>query len=80
MTDLFGVPLQVGDTIVYTTGDQGNMSMELGSIKEIDETLNRGQGKALIKPRFGRTASVWRSMRCLIAVAPIKLQHPELFI
>lgn len=80
MTDLFGVPLQVGDTIAYTTGNQDNTFIEIGSIKEIDETRNRNQGAALIVTSTGRTASVWRSRHCLIAVAPIKSQHPELFI
>lgn len=80
MTDLFGVPLAVGDTIAYTTGGQGNMYIEVGSIKEIDETRNRGFGAALIKTSTGRTATLWRSKHCLIAVAPIKSQHPELFI
>lgn len=80
MTDLFGVPLQVGDTIAYTTGGQGNMYLEIGSVKEIDETRARGQGAALIVTSTGRTATLWCSKHCLIAVTPIKSQHPELFI
>lgn len=80
MTDLFGVPLQVGDTIAYTTGSQGNMIIEVGSIKEINETSYRGNGAALIKTSSGRTASLWRSSYSLVAVAPIKQQYPELFV
>ena len=35
MTDLFGVPLSVGDRVCYTTGGQGNQSIEVGEVLEI---------------------------------------------
>lgn len=85
MTDLFGVPLNVGDRVAYTTGAQSNMTLELGSILEIDAdywSTSRASGPAaaLIKTASGRKASNWRSAKSLIAVAPIASQHPELFI
>lgn len=35
MTDLFGVPVNIGDKVAYTTGSQGNETMEIGTILDI---------------------------------------------
>lgn len=85
MTDLFGVTLNVGDRVAYTTGAQSNMDLELGTILKIDETCwgttnTYPRAGALIKTASGRNASKWRSSKSLISVALIALQHPELFI
>lgn len=76
MTDLFGVQLNVGDKVVYTTGAQSNQTLEAGTIHEIDET----HAGAMIITSSGRKAQLWRSSRCLVSVKPIQTQHPELFI
>ena len=83
MTDLLGVPLNIGDEIIYTTGAQGRNSMERGFIVDIRLSKNgyaRDYYEALIKTASGRTATNWRSSLSLVSVKPIKAQHPELFI
>lgn len=35
MTDLFGVPVNIDDKVAYTTGSQGNETMEIGTILDI---------------------------------------------
>ncbi|MGD8306165.1 MAG: hypothetical protein PVF17_05895 [Ignavibacteria bacterium] len=81
MTDLFGVKLNVGDEIIYTTGAQSNTKLERGHILEID--FNKGyrlEEVALIKTSSGRTATNWRYSDELVSVNPIKQSNPELFI
>jgi len=88
MIDLFGLPLNVGDEILYTTGSQSNTDISRGTIIEIDETYweksNRhiysGAPAALIRTENGRKASIWRGKHELVSVAPFKQLHPELFI
>lgn len=84
MTDLFGVQLNVGDKVVYTTGAQSNQTLEAGTIYEIDDahwTHRDGtRAGAMIITSSGRKAQLWRSSYCLVSVKPIQTQHPELFI
>ena len=82
MTDLFGVPLEIGDEIIYTTGAQSNTSLERGFILEIKDITRWQvpQAMALIKTSSGRTATNWRGPRELVAVKGIAQSYPELFI
>lgn len=76
MTDKFGVPLSIGDRVIYTTGGQGCTYLETGTILDIESDI-----VAHIKSdESGRKLTNGRRMHGLIALAPIQAQHPELFI
>lgn len=76
MTDKFGVPLSIGDRVIYTTGGQGCTYLETGIILDIESDT-----VAYIKSdESGRKLTNGRRMHGLIALAPIQAQHPELFI
>ena len=82
MTDLFGVPLHIGDRVIYTTGSQSNTYMEVGTITEF-AILDNWTGEhpaARIKTTSGRKASNLRTKNELVSVSPIAAQHPELFV
>ena len=76
MTDKFGVPLSIGDRVIYTTGGQGCTYLETGTILYIESNT-----VAHIKSdESGRKLTNGRGMHGLISLAPIQAQHPELFI
>ena len=76
MTDKFGIPLSIGDRVIYTTGGQGCTYLETGII--LDITSNE---VAYIKSdESGRKLTNGRGKHGLISLAPIQAQHPELFI
>ncbi len=74
MTDLLGIPLSVGDEIVYTTGAQSNTCLERGFILDIKNDC------AMIKTSSGRKATNWRSTHELMSLNPAKESNPEIFI
>jgi hypothetical protein len=82
MTDQFGVPLNVGDDVIYTTGAQSNTCLEVGTVLEINTEYLWGstQKRAIIKTATGRRATNSRGQYELISLNPHKAQHPELFI
>ena len=82
MTDLFGLPLNIGDEVIYTTGAQSNSSLERGYIKDIQvqNTYRGSVEKAMITTASGRKATNWRSSKELVSVNPVKQTNPELFI
>lgn len=76
MTDKFGVPLSIGDRVIYTTGGQGCTYLETGTILDIESNE-----VAYIKSdESGRKLTNGRSKHGLISLAPIQAQYPELFI
>lgn len=76
MTDKFGVPLSIGDRVIYTTGGQGCTYLETGVILDIESDT-----VAYIKSdESGRKLTNGRSKHGLISLAPIQAQYPELFI
>ena len=76
MTDKFGIPLSIGDRVIYTTGGQGCTYLETGII--LDITSNE---VAYIKSdESGRKLTNGRGKHGLISLAPIQAHHPELFI
>ncbi len=78
MTDKFGIPLSIGDRVIYTTGGQGYTYLETGVILEIS---SGPRPEAFIKSdESGRRLTNGRGMHELVALAPIQAQHPELFI
>ena len=74
MKDLFGVPLSVGDRVVYTLGSQSHSSLEKGTILAIQD------GRAAIASSSGRKLQKSRRSHELMAVKPVAVLHPELFI
>jgi len=87
MTDLFGVTLNIGDRVIYTTGAQSNTWLEIGTIVDI-ETKQYANGNsngnayevAYVKTASGRKTTNSRGSRELVSIIPIATQHPELFI
>lgn len=77
MTDKFGIPLSIGDRVIYTTGGQGCTYLETGVILEISTD---GYTAFIKSDESGRKLTNGRRMHGLIALAPIQAQHPELFI
>lgn len=82
MTDLFGVPLNIGDRVIYTTGAQSNTQLEVGTIVDfISKTYSSGTYTfAHLKTASGRRTTNYRGSTELVAVSPITSQHPELFV
>lgn len=76
MTDKFGIPLSIGDRVIYATGGQGCTDLETGVILEISTD---GYIAFIKSDESGRKFN-GRRMHGLIALAPIQAQHPELFI
>ena len=74
MVDLFGVPISIGDKVIYTTGNQGVQSLEVGTVKTIEGT------RAKLISSSNRVLTNWRYQHEIVSAVPIKLQYPELFI
>ena len=75
MTDKFGIPLSIGDRVIYTTGRQGCVYLETGTILDMDDRhayIHSDESK--------RRLTNGRGKHGLISIAPIKAQHPELFL
>ena len=79
MTDLFGIPLSIGDKVAYTTGGH---TFAIGEILELTTRTSRNitYDIAYIKSESGRRMTNPRCSYGLISVNPIKAQHPELFV
>lgn len=77
MTDKFGVPLSIGDRVIYTTGSQGCTYLETGVILEISTD---GYIAYIKSDESGRKLTNGRSKNGLISLTPIQAQYPELFI
>lgn len=76
--DMFGVPINVGDFVIYTTGAQGSTLLEVGHVTQL--FVKRGFGYAsIISPRRRKLAND-RLCKHLASTTPIRIQHPELFI
>lgn len=75
MTDKFGIQLNIGDTVIFTTGGQGIIYLELGTIREIDgnraKIYAHDSKRILTNPRYPSS---------LVSAMPIYAQHPEIAI
>lgn len=83
MTDLFGVPVNIGDKVAYTTGSQGNVNMEIGTILDIQvrtSTYSPPYEMCILRSSTGRKMSNPRGRYGIISLTPVQSQHPELFI
>ena len=74
MKDMFGIPLNVGDKVIYTTGARSNTILEVGTILEITDN------RAYLRSKSGRKLTNCRYESTLASINPIQAQHPELFI
>lgn len=75
MTDKFGIQLNVDDTVIFTTGGQGTVYLELGTIREI----NGDRAKIYAHEPKRMLANSRRSVD-LVSAMPIYAQHPEISI
>lgn len=74
MQDLFGVPVNIGDKVVYTTGGGGGTYLGTGTVEKINLDVVRirsSRGQLLINPRNSRE---------IMSVTSTVTLHPELFI
>ena len=76
--DMFGVPLNVGDFVIYTTGAQGSTLLEVGHVTQL--STKRDYAYATIISPSGRKLTNDRLCKHLASTTPIRIQHPELFI
>lgn len=74
MTDKFGIQLNIGDTVIFTTGGQGTVYLELGTIREF---VNNNQAK-IYAHESKRVLTNTRSSSSLVSAMPIYAQHPEI--
>ena len=75
MTDKLGIQLNEGDTVIFTTGGQGTVYLELGTIREI-----RGNEAKIYSHDSKRVLTNPRSSSSLVSAMPIYAQYPELSI
>jgi hypothetical protein len=75
MTDKFGIQLNIGDTVIFTTGGQGTVYLELGTIREIN-----GDHAKIYSHDSKRVLTNTRYSSSLVSAMPIYAQHPELAI
>lgn len=83
MTDLLGVPVNIGDKVIYTTGSQGNECMEIGTILDIKSHIGYNNiiyESVILLSSTGRKMTNPRGKHSIVSLNPIKTQHPELFI
>lgn len=75
MTDKFGIQLNIGDTVIFTTGGRGNTYLELGTVRDIQDS------NALIYAHDSkRMLTNTRYSSSLVSAMPIYAQHPEIAI
>ena len=74
MTDKFGIELHIGDSVIYTTGGQGNVALDIGTIDSF-----KGNG-VVIRTKAGRLLSNLRYSHSVVSCVPIYNQHPEVLL
>lgn len=73
MTDKLGIQLNIGDTVIFTTGGRGNVCLELGTIRDI-----QGNRALIYAHESKRVLTNTRSCHSLVSAMPIYAQHPEI--
>ena len=73
MTDKFGIQLNIGDTVIFTTGGQGTVYLELGTIRDI-----QGNNAIIYAHDSKRVLTNFRTPSSLVSAMPIYAQHPEI--
>ena len=73
MTDKFGIQLNINDTVIFTTGGQGTVYLELGTIRDI-----KGDRALIYSHDSKRMLTNARRSNSLVSAMPIYAQHPEI--
>ena len=74
MTDKFGIELHIGDSVIYTTGGQSYVGLDIGTV---DSFTTRG---VAIRTALGRLLSNDRYSHSVVSCMPIYKQHPEVLL
>lgn len=76
MTDMFGIPLKVGDEVLYTNSGKGDSELKLGIIMAED-----ANGYAEVKSILtGKKQFHSKRPNEIASVAPYREMYPEFFI
>ena len=80
MNDKLGIPLSIGDRVIYTTGEQSNQSLEIGTVLEFKLSKYSSGLSAQLLSVNGRKLAKLRHSSELLSIEPIYKAHPEILI
>ena len=82
MNDKLGMPLFIGDRVIYTTGEQSNQTLEIGTILDFRTAKYSSSSKtsAQLLSANGRKLTKLRASYELVSVEPIYKAYPEILI
>ena len=80
MNDKLGMPLFIGDRVIYTTGEQSNQTLEIGAILEFRTAKYSLKTNAQLLSANGRKLTNLRASYELVSVEPIYKAYPEILI
>ena len=81
MNDKLGIPLSVGDRVIYaTTGEQGNQLLEIGTVLEFKLSKYSSSLSVQLLSVNGRKLSNLRRPSAVLSIEPIYKAHPEILI
>ena len=80
MNDKLGIPLSIGDRVIYTTGEQSNQSLEIGIVLEFKLSKYSSSLSAQLLSVNGRKLSNLRRPSAVLSIEPIYKAHPEILI
>lgn len=77
MEDILGIPVEIGDHVVYTSGGRSEYELEIGEVVKFDEN---NKMCILRNIQTKRTQGRWRDNKEILNISIIKNYHPEYFI
>lgn len=80
MNDKLGIPLSIGDRVIYTTGEQHNQSLEIGTVLEFKLSEYSKSLSAQLLSVNGRRLYKLRHSSEVLSIEPIYKAHPEILI
>ena len=80
MNDKLGMPLSIGDRVIYTTGEQSNQPLEIGTILDFRTAKYSLKTSAQLLSANGRKLTKLRASYELVSVEPIYKTYPEILI
>ena len=80
MNDKLGMPLSIGDRVIYTTGEQSNQTLEIGTILDFRTAKYSSKISAQLLSANGRKLTKLRASYELVSVEPIYKAYPEILI
>lgn len=80
MNDILGMPLSIGDRVIYTTGEQSNQSLEIGTVLEFRLSRYSNALAAQLLSANGRKLSKLRHSSEVLSIESIYKEHPEILI